>query len=141
MGSFFSFIDAVMDSKENKEKLPIPKEYNWDFNENDFILENGNPKIVEGLEAIKIWIYKVLRTARYRYFAYSWDYGHEFEDLIGKGLSSGAIESEVKRYLKEALLINPYILEIKDLRTSIEENKVTAEFTVVTDYGQVKINV
>lgn len=138
MEGFFSFIDAVMEDREEDTKLPIPKEYAWNFKNNDFIFENGKPKVVEGLEAIEMWILKALNTPRYRYFAYSWDYGHELEELIGQGLSNEATKSEVNRYLKEALLINPYVVEIKDLKTNIEEDKITAEFTVITDYGQVK---
>ena len=52
--------------------LPTPKEYAWDFENDCFLYDaDGRLKIVEGDEAIKIWIYKALSTERFRYLAYS----------------------------------------------------------------------
>ena len=41
-------------------------------------------QVVEGVSALKGWIYFALRIARYRYPIYSWKYGSELETLIGK---------------------------------------------------------
>ena len=40
----------------------IPREYKYDFVERKIALVNGSPQWVEGLEAIKIWIYKTLSS-------------------------------------------------------------------------------
>ena len=60
--SLFPFITYEEDVVENNP-LPIYKEVGKGL------------KIVEGNEAIKIWIYKALQTPRYQYVIYSWDYG------------------------------------------------------------------
>lgn len=132
--------DSAKVSKAS-QKLPLFKEYAWDFDKNEFILEAGKQKMITGKDAVRVWVWKALHTQRYRYAAYTWNYGHELEELIGKGLSREAIKSEVERYLKEALLINQYIKSIKDIEISIDESDIQVEFTVTTIYGEVKINV
>lgn len=126
---------------ESKGDLKLLKQYAWDFDNNEFILNDGKFKVIEGIEAVKIWIWKALHTQRYRYMAYNWDYGNEIEDLVGKGYSDGLINSEVERYLKEALLINPYIKNISNINTNISNDFISVTFTVNTVYGEVIMNV
>ena len=99
-------------------------------------------KIVEGNEAIKIWIYKALQTPRYQYEIYSCDYGSELMDLIGKAYTKGLTQSEASRYIKEALLINPYILDVNVVSTSFDGDVLSANVRVKTIYdGEVIVNV
>lgn len=132
---------AVKETIFDNEELPLFKEYAWDIENNKFILEDGKFKIVEKDEALKIWIWKALKTVRYRYIAYSWNYGQEYETLIGKGLSAAALKLEVERYIKEAILINPYIKDIYNLNIVVDGSKLNIDFTVSTVYGEVDINV
>ena len=128
---------AIQETIQEGEELPLCKEYAWDFDKNKFILENGKFKVVEGNEALKVWIWKALKTERYRHLAYSWNY----DSLIGKGLSNAALKLEVERYIKEALLINPYLKDIYNLNITIEGAKLDIDFTVETVYGEVNIRV
>ena len=99
-------------------------------------------KIVEGNEAIKIWIYKALQTPRYQYDIYTWDYGSELLSLIGKAYTKGLTQSEASRYIKEALLINPYILDVNVVSTSFDGDVLSANVRVKTIYdGEVIVNV
>ncbi|WP_080965307.1 DUF2634 domain-containing protein [Clostridium novyi] len=132
---------AIQETTQEGEELPLCKEYAWDFDKNKFILENGKFKVVEGNEALKVWIWKALKTERYRHLAYSWNYGHELHSLVGKGLSNAALKLEVERYIKEALLINPYLKDIYNLNITIEGAKLDIDFTVSTIYGEVNISV
>ncbi|HIG0360384.1 TPA: DUF2634 domain-containing protein [Clostridium sporogenes] len=132
---------AIKETIFDNEELPLFKEYAWDIENNKFILEDGKFKVVEGNQALKIWIWKVLKTARYRYLAYSWNYGQEYETLIGKGLSAAALKLEVERYIKEAILINPYVKDIYNLNIIVEGAKLNIDFIVSTVYGEVDINV
>ena len=111
--SIFPFIngdDGLLEASSNN--LPIYKECAWDFVNDRAIFIDGSPKVVEKNEAIKVWIYKAIKTARYEHEIYSWNYGSEISSLIGKGYVNGFIESETIRYIEEALLINPYIIKI-----------------------------
>lgn len=138
--SIFPFV-SYQQAKEFIGQKTVPKEYAWDFQKNDYILENGRIKILEGAEAIKVWIYKMLKTPRYRYLIYSWNYGHELEKLIGQGYTSAIVQNEVKRLLEDALTLNSNIKGTADVSVIFEEDQLDISFTAITDYGEVKINV
>ena len=91
--SLFPFISSADDLSINNT-YPLYKEVAWDFKSDCPILENGNFKIVEGNEAIKIWVYKALLVPRYHHLIYSWDYGSELMDLIGKAYTPSLIKSQ-----------------------------------------------
>lgn len=127
--SLFPFITYEEDVVENNP-LPLYKEVGKGL------------KIVEGNEAIKIWIYKALQTPRYQYEIYSWDYGSELLSLIGKAYTKGLTQAEASRYIKEALLINPYILDVNVVSTSFDGDVLSANVRVKTIYdGEVIVNV
>ena len=104
--TLFPFISNTENIEVNND-MPLYKEIAWDFTNNSPVLENGNFKTVEGNEALKVWIYKAILTPRYNYSIYSWDYGSELLDLIGKAYTPSLTKEEAKRYIKEALSINP----------------------------------
>lgn len=135
------FPEINYENLSTTSELKPLKEYAWDFEQGDFILKDGKFQVVSGTEALKIWIWKALSTERYRYMAYSFDYGSEIEALIGSTYSSGLMNSEIERYLKEALLINPYIKNISDISASIDESTINIACLVDTVYGEVKVNV
>ena len=97
--------------------------------------------MTEGVEAIAGWATRALQTSRMRYECYTGDYGNEIETLIGQGYSRELIESEVRRFVEECLLINPYILEVTDVEVQFETDKLTVYCTVDTVYGEVQIYV
>lgn len=57
---------------------------------------------VDGMDALKQAIYKVLQTERFAYLIYSWNYGFEANRLIGQ--SAAFLRSEIQRLVTEALL-------------------------------------
>lgn len=98
-------------------------------------------QVVEGVEALKGWIYFALRISRYRYPIYSWNYGCELETIISNTYDDEYLESEVKRFIEEALLINPYILEVSDVSVNKENDKINVSCKVETKYGDLYVNV
>lgn len=139
MSDFFPFITSE-ELNNNKNDIPVYKEIAWDFERDTMIIKNGKPVIVEGNDAIKIWIYKTIKTERYKYLIYTWDYGCEINNLIGKGLPNDLIKSEVARYIEEALLINQYITSIDDFELDFSDGVLTINCTANTVYGEVEVN-
>jgi len=125
----------------NTKALPLAKDYAWDFDLHDFKIIDGRTVVVTGKEAVKVWIWKALKTKKNRYRAYTETYGNELESLINQTLSRGASRSEIERYLKEALLINPYITGVKNIKVEIDGSRTDVSFTTLTIYGEVSINV
>ena len=142
MSGIFPFIngdDGLLEASSNN--LPVYKECAWDFVKDEAIFVDGSPKIVYKNEAIKVWIYKAIKTNRYQHEIYSWDYGCEIESLIGKGFEFGFIKSETKRYVDEALLINPYITKINKIDVEFNKDVLTAYVDLETIYGRLDIYV
>ncbi|HBY2819125.1 TPA: DUF2634 domain-containing protein [Clostridioides difficile] len=123
------------------EELPIFREVAWDFEKDEPILEKGDFKIIEKKEALKVWIYKCIKTNRYEHEIYSLEYGTELSELIGQKYTKGLTESEASRFIKEALLINPYILEVNVKSANFNRDVLSANVKVSTIYGEVEINV
>ena len=136
--SLFPFVGNVEIVKTDNT-FPLYKEVAWDFEKDNPILENKEFKIVEGNEAIKVWAYKALLATRYQHSIYSWDYGSELLSLIGKAYTPELTKSEAKRYIKEALEINPYILEIDVVDMSFRDSVLSADIKLLTIYGESEV--
>jgi hypothetical protein len=131
----------VTGETEDSSDYPMYREVKWDFQNNVPVYKNGNPVIVKGLEAIKVWAWKALHTPRFRYEIYSWDYGNELESLIGQSYSQALKESEAARYVRECLLINPYITDVKNITVNQSGDKISITGTLETIYGEANISV
>lgn len=134
--SLFPFIEDIEIENISTKYTMVPVEYEFDFETNKL-----TGRKVYGNEAIKAWVHKLLRTKRYKYLIYTWDYGNEIEDLISKHYNKDYIESEVYRNIKEALYINPYIKDIFNFSVEFDKTIITLSFTVETKFGEVAINV
>lgn len=142
MSADFPFIGTEITTTE--EELPLFVQPAWDFERDRFLYDgNGQHIYVEGIEALKVWIYKALRTERFSYIAYSWQYGIELHPFIGKVMSVQERYSELKRVITECLMVNPYILSIDSIEfePANRENEVTTTVTLTTVYGEVSVNV
>lgn len=138
--SLFPFISNAAEVKVDNT-FPLYKEVAWDFKRNIPIIEKRDFKIVEGNEAIKVWVYKALLTPRYQYSIYTWNYGSELLSLIGKAYTPQLTKSEAKRYIEEALKINPYILEVNVLDTDFKDGVLSASIKIVTIYGESEVTI
>ena len=137
--SFFPFINPPP-NLEALNEFPTYKEIAWDFKNNQPIIENGEFKIVEENEAIKVWIYLTLLTPNKQYPIYSWDYGSEVKELIGKNYTKALTEAEAQRLIEECLLINPYITDIQVTDTSFKDSTLTCNVKVTTIYGDLEVS-
>lgn len=115
----------------------IPREYGIDF-------QTGRltGRIVEGIEAIKVWVWNCLHSERYRYALYSWQYGVEYEQYIGETITDEYLQSDCQTETEEALLENTYITGISDFEAALENNGATLHitFTVNTTLGDMEVD-
>ena len=136
--SLFPFVTYKEDMVKDNS-FPLYREIAWDFKRDVPIIENGDFKIVEGNEAIKVWVYNALLVPRYNYSIYSWNYGSELMDLIGKAYTPQLTKSEAKRYIEEALKINPYILDVNVIDTDFKDSILSANVKITTIYGESEV--
>jgi hypothetical protein len=136
----FPFIDiTVVDTVATTWETP--KEFAWDFENRKFIISNGCIPIVEGQDALKIWIYKCLFTVRGRFNAYTWDFGTDIEFLVTSGFTREAIASEAKRMIREAVKVNSHIKDAIDFDIDFYDNVMKINFVAVTDCGDINIKI
>ena len=75
------------------------------------------------------------------YLAYFDDYGIELEKFIGTGPNDGQRSSELFRYVKEGLMVNPYITDVTALQVTQEHKKITMVIHLETVYGEVEMGI
>lgn len=122
-------------------QLPIYREAAWNFETNEPVWQNGNLVVTEGKEAVLVWAWKALHTPRFRYEIYSWSFGNETESVMGQNFSDDLKRAEAARFVRECLLINPYITDVKDILISLTEDVLKIQGKLITVYGEVKLDV
>lgn len=134
-----SFLQQLSDTKTIKEDdnqvVKIPREYGIDFHTGQL-----TGKIVEGLEAIKGWIWLCMHTERFRHAIYSADYGTSLEQYIGHMLSEEYINTDCEREISDALLINEYIESIEEFEVVRNSDSLNISFRVVTKFGSLEVD-
>ena len=134
-----SFLQELSDTKAIKEDdsqvVKMPKEYGINFQTGQL-----TGKIVEGIEAIKVWIWLCLHTERFRHAIYSADYGTSFEQYIGHVLSDEYINTDCESEISDALLINEYIESIEDFEAVRNSDSLNISFRVVTKFGSLEVD-
>ena len=138
--SIFPMIAPEASQGAQAQTLPLCREVAWDFERDVPVFRQGEPVVVTGKEALKVWIWRAIRTPRFRYEIYTWAYGSEFESLLGQAYTGAVKTAEAPRYLRECLLINPYITAVKNIAVSFESAKLTVAGTAVTIYGEVEFH-
>lgn len=142
MSSEFPFVGSARDT--TADDLPLFQEYAWDFERDRFLYDaSGRHILLTENPALEVWIYKALKTERFEYLAYSWQYGIELKPFIGKVMGVQERYSELRRVITECLMVNPYIKSIDSFSITPENRAelVRVHITLTTVYGEVEINV
>lgn len=95
-------------------------------------------KYIDDLEALEQHISKLLNTEKYRYPIYSFNYGVEFENLIGKDIEY--VRIELKRRIEEVLLEDSRIQSVEDFTFESEGDTLKCSFNVISIYGDIVVN-
>ena len=141
--SFYPFIDFLADTNidiPEDEPLPLYREIAWDFKNDHPLIENNEFKIVEMNDAISVWIYHAIKTYRYAFSIYSWDFGCEIDTLLGQNYTPAHTKAEVTRYITDALMINPYILSIEKIIVDFDGDTLHVDVRVITVYEELEVN-
>lgn len=91
--------------------------------------------VVDGPEAMKQAIYKIINTERYQYIIYSWNYGIELLDLFGMPISY--VCPELRRRITEALMQDDRIQSVDAFSFEAKKREVHVTFTAHTIFGDI----
>lgn len=112
------------------------KTYKMELYKGNYILG-----FVDGQKAMEQAIYKIIRTERYKYIIYSWNYGIELEDLFGMPVEYCIVELE--RRISEALLQDNRITVVHSFEFDTENERGTVlikKFVAETLFGKIQID-
>lgn len=133
----------IMISNENKASNGT-KSYLFDFENGDFVVRDGKLIECDGIDAIKVWIEKIIRTEKGRYTIYAdTEYGCHLEDLIiGNSYTVEFIEAELKREIEDALKQNSQIKSVTNFQIIRSKHSITVTLEVVlNDEGRNTVTV
>ncbi|OAT88275.1 DUF2634 domain-containing protein [Candidatus Arthromitus sp. SFB-turkey] len=114
-----------------KLELNSLKEIALDFEKDEPIIKNNEFLIVEGIEALKVWVYKTIKTTRFKYLVYSNAYGTSIKNFIGKVFTE-EVKRDFKKEVVEALLINNYIESVSIIEYKLDYNKLFLSLKIET---------
>ena len=125
-----------MEKSRVENELPLLKEFAWDFEKDRFIYKtDGTIRTVKENEALKVWIYKALKTERYRFEAYLHGI-YNLESSYGVELEKYRTATQIEQRIKECLSINPYIKNINYIRIDeLHKDRLTIGLSVTSIYG------
>ncbi len=115
----------------DKLELNSLKEIGWDFEKDKPLFKDNNFIVVEGIEALKVWIYKTIKTTRFKYLIYSNAYGTSIKSFIGKVFTE-RVKNDFKKEIIEALLINNYIESVSIVEYRLDYNKLFLSLKIET---------
>lgn len=93
---------------------------------------------VDGIDAVKQTVLKTLNTEMYEYPIYSFDYGQELQKLIGK--EQMYVQSELKRIITDALLVDDRITAVTDFSFEFSGDTCNCKFLVQSTQGKIPGN-
>jgi hypothetical protein len=115
----------ILDEFLSEETEPQPsKTYYLDF-------ENGRiGPMIDGDLALRQFVFKAIMTPRSRYLIYDDEYGTELEDLIGADVTDAFLQEEIPRVIRDALVYDDRIADVRDFVVRREKDGVFIEFTI-----------
>lgn len=136
MYEYFTFILRVADVSEDRFRDVTDNSKRVRIN---FSTGQLTGQIVEGKEAIKVWIWCCLQTQRFRYPIYSWDYGADMEQYIGRAVSREFLQTDCEDEIRSAMLVNPYISDVTDFNVERKDDQMHISFRVITRFGEMEV--
>ena len=129
-------IPKIKTSADITVKEQPTKTYKMELYKGNYILG-----FVDSQKAMEQAIYKIIRTERYKYIIYSWNYGIELEDLFGMPVEYCVVELE--RRILEALLQDNRITAVHSFEFDTESERGTVlikKFIAETIFGKIQID-
>lgn len=88
---------------------------------------------ISGINALRQAVYLILNIERYDWLIYSWNYGVELRDLIGK--PTDYCVPEIERRVREALTQDDRITAVDNFEFEIGRRKIGVTFRVTSIFG------
>lgn len=126
--------DVMFDVEE--EVLPEVESYSYDYKEREtFVTGSGKTRRCDAADAYVFWVMKCVATERYAHEAYSSDFGVEFLEIMRQNYPRSIAESEIRRSIKEALLVDNRTINVFNFRFNWQADMCYITFGAESVYG------
>lgn len=127
-----NYIQNINDNKAAKNS----KSFLFDFKKGDFNVSDGKLEIIDNLEALKIWIEKVLKTEKFKFKIYDGvDYGISIIELITSDFPLAFVKAEIEREITTTLLKNINIKSVQNFKFERNKRLLNVSFNCNTTFG------
>ncbi|WP_260981926.1 DUF2634 domain-containing protein [Paenibacillus sp. 32O-W] len=123
------------DIVQRTEKQAVHSTFDWDFEKGDFKLKDGAVIKLTGIEYLKVWIQKALRTVKNSLIYAGTGYGSEHHSLIGRNFHPDFSRSEYERMIREALMQNDAITQVDQFSFTQVGARLKITFNVASIFG------
>lgn len=134
--------DINIDNVLKNETVKHGKSFNFDFAKGEFVVIDGKVESIEGIEGLKIWIEKILRTEKFRFKIYNTEsnekYGISLLELVNSGYPLTFIEAEIQREIIETLITNTEIKTVDNFIFNRVKKVLYVTFDVSSIYGVIE---
>ncbi len=132
--------DFLQTETQENATLPLMQELAINFDTGEILAENNEVKTVSGVEAVKVWVWKALKTERKTYRAYSSNFGNDLQKEIGYTYDRTVKDQLVTNEIIDCLMVNPYITRVYDFILDLKDSGQTLDISFYMDtiYGAAK---
>ncbi|GKV54232.1 hypothetical protein NCCP2222_01790 [Sporosarcina sp. NCCP-2222] len=131
-----SFDAPDLMADEEVETLQDVYAYKFDYDQERLVV-TGTGKAVKGgpIDAYRFWAVKCCLTERYKYVSYTDDFGVEFERIMAADYPRPIAESEIKRTITEALMVDERTVSVGGFSFEWEGDSCWIHFDLESVYG------
>lgn len=137
-----NFTDAFINPSNTTtaEEIPLAIEFAIDFETGEPIInpETNDLVVLTGKEALRVWIWKALKTEANKYRGYTYRYGQNLWKEIGTVYSRTVKAQMIYSEIEDTLMVNPRIKRVYNFNITVEDNgyRVYCSFSVDSVYGE-----
>lgn len=132
----------LLEENIQDNKTTLGKSFLFNFSVGDFVLKDGKLQVIEDVEAIQVWIQKIIKTEKFKFKIYETgvtnEYGVTLMDLVNSGYPQFFIQAEIQREVAEALMRNPELLGVNNFSFSRDKRTLVVSFNVNSIYGDIR---
>lgn len=130
--------NTIQNDTWNSKKTNRGKSFSFDFFKGDFNVIDGKLQEIDTIEALKLWIEKILKTDKFKIYDNT-DYGvTNFKELITSDFPFEFVKAEIERTIKEVLLKNNSIKSVENFKFERNKKLLTVSFDCSTIYGTIE---
>lgn len=115
---------------------PLGRGWPFDFQTGQFVRRGQAPAEVRGLDELRVWVEKCLRTARFAHPIYGSQYGLDPVEAIGQAAGNASeIVGHYAEGVTDALLVHDRITDVQNFRFTANSSSELLEvsFDVLVD--------